>query len=147
MNQKVLAVANKYKKHAVVDVRTGDVDKVGQRMKEGSKERIQNFEGLVIRVRNKGGVANSILVRRLASGVWVEKSFMLNVPSVESVEVLRRQKVRRNYLTYMRERAGKNARLKPATKFDKNAVNTLPAKPEVKVEEPAVTEQKDSQNK
>jgi len=97
MNQKVLAVANKYKKHAVVDVRTGDVVKVGQRIKEGSKERVQNFEGLVIRVRNKGGVANSILVRRLASGVWVEKSFMLNVPSVESVEVLRRQKVRRNY--------------------------------------------------
>lgn len=75
-----------------------NVVKVGQRIKEGSKERIQNLR-LSNSNLNKGGVANSILVRRLASGVWVEKSFMLNVPSVESVEVLRRQKVRRNYLT------------------------------------------------
>lgn len=136
MNQKVLEVAAKFKKHAVVDVRTGDVVKVSQRIKEGSKERVQIFEGLVIRVRNKNGIANSILVRKLASGVWVEKGFMLNAPSVEKVEVVRRQKVRRNYLTYMRERAGKTTRLKPATKFDKDAVNTLPEKPEApKVEE------------
>ena len=136
MNQKVLEVASKYKKHAVVDVRTGDVVKVSQRIKEGSKERVQVFEGLVIRVRNKNGIANSILVRKLASGVWVEKGFMLNAPSVEKVEVVRRQKVRRNYLTYMRERAGKNTRLKPATKFDQAKVNTLPEKPIEKVEEP-----------
>lgn len=129
MNQKVLEVAAKFKKHAVVDVRTGDVVKVSQRIKEGAKERVQIFEGLVIRVKNKGGIANSILVRKLASGVWVEKGFMLNAPSVEKVEVLRRQKVRRNYLTYMRERAGKTTRLKPATKFDSAAVNTLPEKP------------------
>ncbi len=139
MNQKVLEVANKFKKHAVVDVRPGDVVKVSQRIKEGSKERVQVFEGLVIRVRNKNGIANSILVRKLASGVWVEKGFMLNAPSVEKVEVVRRQKVRRNYLTYMRERAGKNTRLKPATKFNYESVNTLPEKPapvEKKVEEP-----------
>lgn len=131
MNQKVLEVANKFKKHAVIDVRPGDVVKVSQRIKEGSKERVQVFEGLVIRVRNKNGIANSILVRKLASGVWVEKGFMLNAPSVEKVEVIRRQKVRRNYLTYMRERAGKTTRLKPATKFDYESVNTLPEKPAV----------------
>lgn len=146
MNQKVLEVANKFKKHAVIDVRPGDVVKVSQRIKEGNKERVQVFEGLVIRVKNKGGIANSILVRKLASGVWVEKGFMLNAPSVEKVEVLRRQKVRRNYLTYMRERAGKNTRLKPATKFDAQVVNTLPEKPVEKViEEPkeeAVAEEK-----
>ena len=135
MNQKVLEVANKFKKHAVVDVRPGDVVKVSQKIKEGNKERVQIFEGLVIRVRNKGGIANSILVRKLASGVWVEKGFMLNAPSVVKVEVLRRQKVRRNYLTYMRERAGKNTRLKPATKFDKEKVNELPPKPVEKTEE------------
>ncbi len=136
MNQKVLEVASKFKKHAVVDVRTGDVVKVSQRIKEGSKERVQVFEGLVIRVKKKGTIANSILVRKLASGVWVEKGFMLHAPSVENVEVVRRQKVRRNYLTYMRERAGKNTRLQPATKFDKDAVNALPEKPvEVPVEE------------
>lgn len=135
MNNKVLEVANKFKKHAVVDVRPGDVVKVSQKIKEGNKERVQIFEGLVIRVRNKGGIANSILVRKLASGVWVEKGFMLNAPSVVNVEVLRRQKVRRNYLTYMRERAGKNTRLKPANKFDKDSVNDLPQKPVEKVEE------------
>jgi large subunit ribosomal protein L19 len=135
MNQKVLEVANKFKKHAVVDVRTGDVVKVSQRIKEGNKERTQIFEGLVIRVRNKGGIANSILVRKLASGVWVEKGFMLNSPSVERVEVLRRQKVRRNYLTYMRDRAGKTTRLKPATKFDYKKVNTLPEEPKAEVKE------------
>ncbi len=144
MNQKVLEVAAKFKKHAVVDVRTGDVVKVSQRIKEGSKERVQVFEGLVIRVRNKNGIASSILVRKLASGVWVEKGFMLNAPSVEKVEVIRRQKVRRNYLTYMRERAGKTTRLKPATKFDKDAVNTLPEEPAPveapKAEETAVEE-------
>jgi large subunit ribosomal protein L19 len=140
MNQKVLEVANKFKKHAVVDVRTGDVVKVSQRIKEGSKERTQVFEGLVIRVKKKGTIASSILVRKLASGVWVEKGFMLHSPSVENVEVLRRQKVRRNYLTYMRERAGKNTRLKPATKFDKDGVNTLPEKP---VEAPKEVETKE----
>lgn len=140
MNQKVLEVAGKFKKHAVVDVRPGDVVKVSQRIKEGSKERIQVFEGLVIRVKNKNGIANSILVRKLASGVWVEKGFMLNAPSVEKVEVVRRQKVRRNYLTYMRERAGKNTRLKPATKFDHTSVNTLPEKPAEKVVEDAKEE-------
>lgn len=136
MNNKVLEVASKFKKHAVVDVRTGDIVKVSQRIKEGSKERVQVFEGLVIRVRNKNGIANSILVRKLASGVWVEKGFMLNAPSVEKVEVVRRQKVRRNYLTYMRERAGKNTRLKSANKFDQEKTNTLPEKPVEKAEEP-----------
>lgn len=133
MNQKVLEVASKFKKHAVVDVRPGDVVKVSQRIKEGSKERVQVFEGLVIRVRNKNGIANSILVRKVASGVGVEKGFMLNAPSVEKVEVVRRQKVRRNYLTYMRDRAGKSTRLKPATKFNHESVNTLPEKPIEKV--------------
>ena len=146
MNQKVLEVANSFKKHAVVDVRPGDVVKVSQQIKEGNKERIQIFEGLVIRVKNKGGIANSILVRKLASGVWVEKGFMLNSPSVKKVEVLRRQKVRRNYLTYMRERAGKNTRLKPATKFNAEAVNILPEKPTEKIaaehKEASVEEQK-----
>ncbi len=137
MNQKVLGVASKFKKHAVVDVRTGDVVRVSQRIKEGSKERVQVFEGLVIRVKNKGGIANSILVRKVASGVGVEKGFMLNAPSVEKVEVVRRQKVRRNYLTYMRERAGKGTRLKSATKFDAEAVNTLPEKPVEKAEQAA----------
>jgi len=135
MNQKVLEVASKFKKHAVVDVRTGDVVRVSQRIKEGSKERVQTFEGLVIRVKNKNGISNSILVRKVTSGVGVEKGFMLNAPSVEKVEVVRRQKVRRNYLTYMRDRAGKGARLKSATKFDQAEINTLPEKPAAEEEQ------------
>lgn len=122
---KVLEVATKFQKNSVVDVRTGDVIRVSQRIKEGAKERVQDFEGLVIRVRNKNGIANSILVRKQASGVWVEKGFMLHAPSVEKVEVLRRQKTSRNYLTYMRGLTGKKARLQVANKFDKDAVNTI----------------------
>jgi large subunit ribosomal protein L19 len=141
MDPKVLSLTNKFKKHAVIDVRTGDQVRVHQRIKEGSKERVQVFEGLVIRVKNTGGIASSILVRKIASGVAVEKGFMLHAPSVEKVEVVRRQKVRRNYLTYMRERAGKSTRLKPATKFNSEEVNTLPPKPEVsKAEEGAPVE-------
>lgn len=125
MNQKVLQVATKFKKNSVVDVRTGDVVRVSQRIKEGAKERTQMFEGLVIRVRNKNGIANSILVRKQASGVWVEKGFMLHAPSVEKVEVMRRQKTHRNYLTYMRGLTGKKTRLQVAAKFDKESVNTI----------------------
>ncbi len=129
MNQKVLNFSNQFKKHAVVDVRSGDQVRVSQKIKEGSKERVQVFEGLVIRVKNKNLISSSIMVRKIASGVAVEKSFMLHAPSVEKVEVIKRQKVRRKYLTYMRERTGKSTRLKPATKFNAEEVNALPEAP------------------
>jgi large subunit ribosomal protein L19 len=126
-----------FKKPAVVDVRSGDTVKVHQRIREGAKERVQLFQGLVIRTDNKGSHTSRITVRRIASGIGVEKSFLLHSPLVEKVEITKRSKVRRNYLTYMRERTGKAARLTGVT-FDSKAVNTLP---EVPVEaEPAEVE-------
>lgn len=113
------------KKHAVVDARSGDTVRVHQKIKEGNKERVQVFEGVVIRTDRKGSHTSRITVRKVTSGIGVEKSFLLHNPLVEKVEIVRRAKVRRNYLTFLRGRSGKSARLK-AVDFDRQAVNTLP---------------------
>ena len=112
------------KKQAVVDARSGDTVRVHQKIKEGNKERIQVFEGVVIRTDNKQSHTSRITVRKIASGVGVEKSFVLHSPLVEKVEIVRRAKVRRNFLSYLRERSGKSARL-TAKNFDRAAVNDV----------------------
>ena len=111
-------------KSQVVDVHSGDTIRVYQEIVEGNKKRVQMFEGMVIRVTRKGSLTNSVTVRKVASGVGVEKSFMLHAPSVVKVEVTKRTKVRRNFLTYMRTRSGKSTRL-AGVMFDRNAVNTV----------------------
>jgi ribosomal protein L19 len=121
-------VNDEQKKYAVVDVKSGDTVKVSQKIKEGNKERVQVFEGVVIRVDRKNSSTARITVRKITSGVGVEKSFLLHSPLVEKVEVVRRAKVRRNYLSFLRNRSGKSARLK-AVDFDRNKVNTLPEAP------------------
>lgn len=136
MFELIQKVEQKYRKHAVVDVRTGDTVRVYQKVREGNKERVQMFEGVVIRTDRKDSLSSSITVRRIASGVGVEKTYLLHSPLVTKVEVVKRSKVRRKYLTYLRERSGKSARL-TAVAFDKDGVNTLPEKPEV-VEQPEV---------
>ncbi len=115
-------VSAKYQKKSVVDVKSGDTVKVHQRVKEGNKTRIQIFEGLVIRVGKKQSLTSTFTVRRIASGVGVEKSYLIHSPNVVKVEVVKRSKVRRNYLSYMRELTGKSARL-TGVEFDKTAVN------------------------
>ena len=128
-------VNDEQKKHAVVDARSGDTVRVHQKIKEGNKERIQVFEGVVIRTDNKKQHTSRITVRKIASGVGVEKSFLLHSPLVEKVEVVRRAKVRRNFLSYLRNRSGKSARL-AAKNFDRLAVNDVTvAEPEVAAEE------------
>ncbi len=124
MQSVIQKIEEKYKKSQVVDVRPGDTVKVHQKIREGSKERVQIFQGMVIRVDRKNSHTNRIVVRRIASGVGVEKSFLLHSPLVLKVEVTKRSKVRRNYLTYMRQRTGKSARL-VGTEFDREAVNTV----------------------
>ena len=124
MQSVIQKINEKFMKHAVVDVKSGDTVKVHQKIKEGSKERVQIFQGLVIRTDRKGSHTSRITVRRIASGVGVEKSFLLHSPLVLKVEVTKRSKVRRNYLTYMRERTGKSARL-TSVDFDRDAVNTV----------------------
>jgi large subunit ribosomal protein L19 len=112
------------KKSSVVDVRSGDTVRVHQKIKEGNKERIQVFEGVVIRTDRKQSHTARITVRKIASGVGVEKSFLIHSPLVEKIEVVRRAKIRRNFLSFLRERGGKSARLK-AVNFDREAVNSV----------------------
>jgi large subunit ribosomal protein L19 len=124
MQSVIQKIEAKYKKNQVVDVQSGDTVKVHQKIREGSKERVQIFQGLVIRVTRTGSQTSRILVRKIASGVGVEKSFLLHSPLVLKIEVTKRSKVRRNYLTYMRTRTGKSARL-TGVEFDRDAVNTI----------------------
>lgn len=112
------------KKSSVVDVRSGDTVRVHQKIKEGTKERIQIFEGVVIRTDRRASHTSRITVRKIASGVGVEKSFLIHNPLVEKIEVVRRAKVRRNYLSFLRNRSGKGARLK-SVNFDREAVNAI----------------------
>lgn len=117
-------VNNAQKKDAVVSPKSGDTVKVHQKIKEGNKERIQIFEGVVIRTDRRASHTARITVRKVASGVGVEKSFLIHSPLVSKIEVVRRSKVRRNYLSYLRTRSGKGARLKSLV-FDKDAVNSI----------------------
>lgn len=113
-----------FKKGAVVDVQSGDTVRVHQKIREGNKERVQIFQGLVIRTDRKASHTSRITVRRISSGIGVEKSFLLHSPLVLKIEVTKRSKVRRNYLSYMRQRTGKSARL-TGVDFDRQAVNDI----------------------
>ena len=98
--------------HEHPQIESGDTVKVHVRIVEGTRERVQVFQGVVIRARKGGNEAN-FTVRRIAShGVGVERTFLLRSPRVEKVEILRRAKVRRAQLYYLRNRRGKSARLK-----------------------------------
>ncbi len=123
MSELIKEIADAQKKSKVVDVRSGDTVRVYQKIQEGNKTRIQMFEGVVIRTDRKGSFTSRITVRKIASGVGVEKSYLLHSPLVEKVEVVKRGKVRRNYLTFLRDRFGKSARL-VSKKFDKS-INDL----------------------
>ncbi len=117
-------VNDSQKKNKVVDVRSGDTVRVHQRIKEGGKERTQIFEGTVIRTDRKDSVTSRITVRKVASGVGVEKSFLIHSPLVLKIEVTKRSKVRRNYLSYLRARTGKGTRLS-GVDFDRESVNDV----------------------
>ena len=97
----------------IPDFNTGDTIKVFVRIVEGQKQRIQAFEGIVIRRRN-GDIRSSFTVRKVSYGVGVEKTFPLHSPSIDHIEVISRGKVRRSRLYYLRELRGKKARIKDA---------------------------------
>jgi large subunit ribosomal protein L19 len=124
MQSVVQKIEEKYKKGAVVDVKSGDTVRVHQKIREGNKERVQIFQGLVIRTDRKDSHTSRITVRRISSGIGVEKSFLLHSPLVLKIEVTKRSKVRRNYLSYMRKLTGKAARL-TGVDFDREAVNAI----------------------
>ena len=92
----------------------GDTVRVLVKVIEGSRERTQAFEGLVIAKRN-GGINETFTVRRISYGIGVERTFLINSPRIDGIEVVRRGKVRRAKLYYMRERRGKSARVKEKT--------------------------------
>ncbi len=105
------AFTEKYTKAEPPKVSVGDTVRVHLRVKEGNRERIQVFEGTVI-AKKHGGIEESFTVRRISYGIGVEKVFPLHAPSVEKVEVVRRGKVRRAKLYYLRDRVGKAAKVK-----------------------------------
>jgi large subunit ribosomal protein L19 len=90
---------------------SGDTVKVSAKVVEGGKERIQVFEGTIMKLKG-GGIAKSITVRKIASGVGVERTFMVNSPRVEKIEVVRHGRVRRAQLYFLRDRVGKAATLR-----------------------------------
>lgn len=104
-------IGDAQKKASIVDVRSGDTVRVTQKIKEGEKFRSQVFEGVVIRADRKDSHTARITVRKVTSGVGVEKSFLIHSPLVEKIEIVHRGKVRRNNLSFLRERSGKSARL------------------------------------
>ena len=105
------AVSSKYMKEELPTMNVGDTVRVHVKIKEGTRERIQAFEGTII-ARKHGGIEESITVRRLSYGVGCEKVFPVHSPNIVKVETVRRGKVRRAKLYYLRNRLGKAAKVK-----------------------------------
>ncbi len=112
MNPTIALVDKKSLKKSIPDVTTGDVVRVSQKIREGAKTRSQVFEGMVIERSGGNSITASITVRKIASGVGVEKKFLLNSPNIEGIKVLRSSKVRRKKIFFMRELTGKAAKIK-----------------------------------
>lgn len=104
-------IAQEYIKEDLPEFSVGDTVKVHIKIKEGTRERIQIFEGFVLK-RQNGGLGETFTVRRIASGVGVEKTFPVHSPRIDRIEVVRRANVRRAKLNYMRQRTGKAAKIK-----------------------------------
>ena len=105
------SVVQDIKKTNLPQIWPGDTVKVAVKVREGGKERIQLFEGVCIAVKH-GGIAETITLRKISNGVGVERTFPLHSPNVASFDVTRRGKVRRAKLYYLRDKVGKDARIK-----------------------------------
>ena len=107
----IKSVEHEQLKNKIPDLKIGDTVRVHQKIKEGNRERIQVFEGIIIKKQN-GGVNQTFTVRKISYGVGVEKTFLVHSPLVEKVEVVRVGKARRAKLYYLRDRVGKAAKTK-----------------------------------
>jgi len=107
----VKSIEHEQLKNKIPDLKIGDTVRVHQKIKEGNRERIQVFEGIIIKKQN-GGVNQTFTVRKISYGVGVEKTFLVHSPLVEKVEVVRVGKARRAKLYYLRDRIGKSAKTK-----------------------------------
>ena len=115
MNEIIKSIEATQLKASVPEFHVGDTVKVYNKIKEGNRERIQVFEGTVIK-RQNGGARETFTVRKNSNGIGVEKTWPLHSPLVEKVEVVRRGKVRRAKLYYLRDRVGKRAKVKELVK-------------------------------
>ena len=111
MNDIIKSIEDAQLKAEVTDFRVGDTVRVHAKIKEGNRERIQVFEGIVIK-KQGGSVRATFTVRKLSNGVGVERTWPLHSPRIEKIEVVRKGKVRRAKLTYLRGRIGKAAKVK-----------------------------------
>ena len=107
----IKSVEHEQLKNKIPELRVGNTVRVHQRIKEGNRERVQVFEGIIIK-KQGGGVNATFTVRKISNGVGVEKTWPLHSPIVEKVEVVRRGKARRAKLNYLRQRTGKAAKVK-----------------------------------
>ena len=105
------AIAQEYTRNDIPQFNVGDTVKVHIKIKEGNRERVQVFEGFVLKKQN-GGISETFTVRRIASGVGVEKTFPINSPKIDKVEVVKRGDVRRAKLNYIRTLSAKASRIK-----------------------------------
>lgn len=133
-HQLLQAIAGQYLKTDLPTIYPGDTVRVKVKIIEGKKERIQAYEGLVIR-RSGSSTSATITVRRVFQGVGIERTFLIHSPKVDSIAVLRRGDVRRARLYYMRERAGKSARIREKI----NAALPVATPAKVPVAEPTPT--------
>ena len=145
----IKSIEHEQLKNKIPDLKVGDTVRVHQRIKEGNRERIQVFEGIIIK-KQGGSVNATFTVRRIAYGVGVEKTFLVHSPLVEKVEVVRVGKARRAKLYYLRDRVGKAAKTKEdiGAKIESKYINIKedlvdePVAEEVKAEEAPVEEAK-----
>ena len=111
MNDIIKEIEQEQLKSEIANFNIGDTVRVHNKIKEGNRERIQIFEGVVTK-RQNGGIRETFTVRKMSNGVGVEKTWALHSPFVDKIEVVRRGKVRRAKLNYLRQRTGKAAKIK-----------------------------------
>src|SRR2546428_12639237 len=114
----LVAVENAQLRKEIPEIKSGDTVRLQVKVVEGNRERLQPFEGIVMRLRG-GGVNQNFTVRRITNGVGVERTFLLHSPRIEKIEILRHARVRRQQLYYLRGLTGKAARLKEVRPMSK----------------------------
>ena len=141
----IKSIEHEQLKDKIPDLKVGDTVRVHQKIKEGNRERIQVFEGIIIK-KQGGGVNATFTVRKIAYGVGVEKTFLIHSPLVEKVEVVRVGKARRAKLYYLRDRIGKAAKTKEniGARIETNEITVKENLEEVPVSEEATTPVEDA---
>lgn len=143
--QEIQKIPIKSIKKRIPKLQSGFTVKVHQKIKEGNKERVQVFEGLIIKINSGHGADKSFTVRKIVGGIGVEKIFPLYSPKIEKIEVVKKSKVRRAKLYYMRDRSGKSARLKEEFINREELENSYDNEAILEAEAAALAEQKEKE--